>query len=214
MIFSDDASGFVSLGEAIPDLLLDIRYYGTFNFIGERIEGYEEPAALLSREAAAALKEASDEAVGLGYRLKVFDAYRPQKAVDHFMRWAGNPGDERMKVYFYPDLDKREVIPRGYIAEHSGHSRGSTVDLTLFSMATQQDADMGGTFDFFGERSHPDFGEISETQHLNRMLLQRIMTGHGFRPLPEEWWHFTLEKEPWPDTYFTFPVRNRQAGKR
>ena len=208
MNFSDDASGFVSIGDMIPEVLLDIRYYSAFNFIGERIDGYEEPAALLTREAATALKAVSDEAVEQGFRLKIFDAYRPQKAVDHFMRWAADPADIRMKAFFYPDLDKNEIIPQGYIAEHSGHSRGSTVDLTLFDMATQQDLDMGGTFDYLGEKSHPDYTGVTEAQHGNRMLLQRMMVKHGFRPLDEEWWHFTLEKEPRPDTYFTFPVRN------
>jgi D-alanyl-D-alanine dipeptidase len=208
MKYSNDTHGFVSVGEAIPDVLLDIRYYSSFNFIGERIDGYEEPAALLTREAAQALKEASREAMEQGFRLKVFDAYRPQKAVDHFVRWAKDPEDIRMKAFFYPDLEKKKIIPQGYIAEHSGHSRGSTVDLTLFDMATQQDVDMGGTFDFFGELSHPDYSGVSEVQHANRMLLQSLMVKHGFRPLKTEWWHFILENEPWPDTYFTFSVRN------
>ena len=208
MKYSNDTHGFVSVGEVIPDVLLDIRYYSSFNFIGERIDGYEEPAALLTREAAQALKEASNEAMEQGFRLKVFDTYRPQKAVDHFVRWAKDPEDIRMKAFFYPDLEKTEIIPQGYIAEHSGHSRGSTVDLTLFDMATQQDVDMGGTFDFFGELSHPDYSGVSEVQHANRMLLQSLMVKHGFRPLETEWWHFILDNEPWPDTYFTFSVRN------
>ena len=208
MKYSNDTHGFVSVGEAIPDVLLDIRYYSSFNFIGERIDGYEEPAALLTREAAQALKEASREAMEQGFRLKVFDAYRPQKAVDHFVRWAKDPEDIRMKAFFYPELEKKKIIPQGYIAEHSGHSRGSTVDLTLFDMATQQDVDMGGTFDFFGKLSHPDYSGVSEVQHANRMLLQSLMVKHGFRPLETEWWHFILENEPWPDTYFTFSVRN------
>ena len=208
MKYSNDTHGFVSVGEVIPDVLLDIRYFSSFNFIGERIDGYEEPAALLTREAAQALKEASREAMEQGFRLKIYDAYRPQKAVDHFVRWAKDPEDIRMKAFFYPELEKTEIIPQGYIAEHSGHSRGSTVDLTLFDMATQQDVDMGGTFDFFGELSHPDYSGVSEVQHANRMLLQSLMVKHGFRPLETEWWHFTLENEPWPDTYFTFSVRN------
>lgn len=208
MKYSNDTHGFVSVGEVIPDVLLDIRYFSSFNFIGKRIDGYEEPAAILTREAAQALKEASREAMEQGFRLKMYDAYRPQKAVDHFVRWAKDPEDIRMKAFFYPDLEKKEIIPQGYIAEHSGHSRGSTVDLTLFDMATQQDVDMGGTFDFFGELSHPDYSGVSEVQHANRMLLQSLMVKHGFRPLETEWWHFTLENEPWPDTYFTFSVRN------
>ena len=209
MRFSNDASGFVSVAEAIPDVLLDIRYYSSFNFIGERIDGYEEPAALLTREAAAALKKVSDEAMGQGWRLKIFDAYRPQKAVDHFVRWAGDPTDIRMKPFFYPELEKKDIIPQHYIAEHSGHTRGSTVDLTLFDMVSQRDADMGGTFDYFGDVSHPDYPDITEEQHQNRMLLQKLMVKHGFRPLDSEWWHFTLEDEPCPDTYFTFPVSRK-----
>ena len=208
MKYSNDTHGFVSVGEVIPDVLLDIRYFSSFNFIGKRIDGYEEPAAILTREAAQALKEASREAMEQGFRLKIYDAYRPQKVVDHFVRWAKDPEDIRMKAFFYPDLEKKIIIPQGYIAEHSGHSRGSTVDLTLFDMATQQDVDMGGTFDFFGELSHPDYSGVSEVQHANRMLLQSLMVKHGFRPLETEWWHFTLENEPWPDTYFTFSVRN------
>ena len=205
-MFSDDARGFVSIGEAIPDVILEIRYYSTFNFIGERIDGYEQPVALLTKEAAARLKEAGEELAGRGYRMRIYDAYRPQKAVDHFMRWAKDVPDTRMKTYFYPDLDKNELIPGHYIAEHSGHSRGSTVDLTLFDMTAEKEVDMGGTFDYFGELSHPDYRGITEEQYRNRMILREAMIRHGFRPLAEEWWHFTLENEPFSDTYFTFPV--------
>ena len=161
-MFSDNAEDFVSVGESIPDVMLDIRYYSTFNFIGERIDGYEQPIALLTREAASALKKVSDEALSGGYRLKIYDAYRPQKAVDHFMRWVRDASDIRMKSYFYPDLDKGALVPGGYIAEHSGHSRGSTVDLTLFDMRTQKDLDMGGSFDFIGELSHPGYPGITD----------------------------------------------------
>ena len=204
--YSDDASGFVLLAEAVPDVILEIRYYSTYNFVGDRINGYEEPVAILSKEAAEALKEVSDELIAKGYRLKIFDAYRPQKAVTHFMNWALDKDDIRMKEYFYPELEKDVLFPQGYIAEHSGHSRGSTVDLTLFDMTTEKEVDMGGTFDYFGELSHPDYTGISEEQYVNRMLLREVMLKHGFKPLPEEWWHFTLENEPYPDTYFTFPV--------
>ena len=206
-MFSENAAGFVSIGEAIPDVILEIRYYSTFNFIGERIDGYEQPVALLTREAAARLKEVSSDLAEKGYRLRIYDAYRPQKAVDHFMRWAKDSSDIRMKPFFYPDLDKSALIPGGYIAEHSGHSRGSTVDLTLFDMRTQKDLDMGGPFDFFGELSHPGYRGVREEQYANRMLLRSAMVRRGFRPLDEEWWHFTLENEPYPDTFFTFPVR-------
>ncbi|MCR4963945.1 MAG: M15 family metallopeptidase [Firmicutes bacterium] len=210
---SDDASGFVLLSEAVPDVILEIRYYSTYNFVGERIDGYEEPLAFLTKEAAAALKEASDELVEQGYRFKIFDAYRPQKAVSHFMNWALDPDDTRMKQYFYPELDKDVLFPLGYINEHSGHSRGSTVDLTLFDMTTEKEVDMGGTFDYFGELSHPDYRGVTEEQYANRMLLRDILVKHGFKPLPEEWWHFTLENEPYPDTYFTFPVNSDSLNR-
>ena len=205
---SDDASDFVLLSEAVPDAILEIRYYSTYNFIGDRIDGYEEPLAILTKEAAAALKEVSDELVGMGYRLKIFDAYRPQMAVTNFMNWALDPDDARMKDYFYPDLEKSELFPQGYIAEHSGHSRGSTVDLTLFDMTTEREVDMGGTFDYFGQLSHPDYMDITEEQYAMRMLLREVMLKHGFKPLEEEWWHFTLENEPFPETYFTFPINS------
>lgn len=204
--FSEDTSGFVLLSDVIPDILLDIRYYSAFNFIGERIDGYLDPTAVMTKEAAYALKEVSEELRGKGFLPKIFDAYRPQCAVDHFMRWAADPGDIRMKEFFYPDIDKKDLIPKGYIAPHSGHTRGSTVDLTLFDMETGRDADMGGPFDRFGELSHPGFTGITEEQHNGRMLLRDVMMKHGFQPLAEEWWHFTLREEPYPDTYFTFPV--------
>jgi len=204
--YSDDASGFVLLSEAVPDVILEIRYYSTYNFVGERIDGYEEPVAILSKEAAEALKQVSDELVAKGYRLKIFDAYRPQKAVTRFMNWALDIDDIRMKDYFYPELEKDVLFPQGYIAEYSGHSRGSTVDLTLFDMATGKEVDMGGTFDYFGELSHTDYTDLTEEQYRSRMLLREVMMKHGFMPLPEEWWHFTLKNEPYPDTYFTFPV--------
>ncbi len=206
--YSDDSSDFVLLTEAVPDAILEIRYYSTYNFIGDRIDGYEEPLAFLTKDAGLALKEVSDELKGMGYRLKIFDAYRPQKAVTHFMNWALDFEDVRMKEYFYPDLEKDVLFPLGYIDAHSGHSRGSTVDLTLFDMKTEKEVDMGGTFDHFGELSHPDYKDITEEQYNNRMLLREVMIKHGFKPLAEEWWHFTLADEPYPDTYFTFPVNS------
>ena len=199
--------GFVVLAEAVPDVILEIRYYSTYNFTGERVDGYEAPIALITKEAAEALKAASDDCVGRGYRLKVYDAYRPQRAVAHFVRWAADQEDTRMKQPFYPELDKSVLFEQGYIAERSGHSRGSTVDLTLFDMRTGKEVDMGGTFDWFGERSHPDCQDVTGEQFANRMMLREIMVAHGFRPLAEEWWHFTLENEPYPDTYFDFPVK-------
>ena len=200
-------SGFVYIAEAVPDAILEIRYYSTYNFVGDRIDGYEQPTAMLTVEAARALKAVSDDVKSQGYRLKIFDAYRPQCAVTHFMNWAKDTGDTRMKAYFYPNLDKSVLFAQGYIAEKSGHSRGSTVDLTLFDTRTGKEVDMGGTFDWFGEESHPDYRGVTEAQLANRMLLREIMLAHGFKPLVEEWWHFTLGDEPYPDTYFDFPVR-------
>ncbi len=208
VVLSDDASDFVLLTDVVPDAILEIRYYSTYNFVGDRIDGYQEPLAFLTREAAGALREVSDELVAKGYRLKIFDAYRPQMAVTHFMNWALDPQDTRMKEYFYPELEKDVLFPQGYIMEHSGHSRGSTVDLTLFDMTTEREVDMGGTFDYFGELSHPDYTGITEEQYANRMILREAMLAHGFKPLKEEWWHFTLAEEPYPDTYFTFPVNS------
>lgn len=201
-----DPSGFVVLAEYVPGIIQEIRYYSTYNFIGDRVDGYEEPVALLSIEAARALKSASNELFVQGYRLKVFDAYRPATAVKHFVLWGIEDQDIRMKQYFYPDLKKQELFEKGYIAKESSHSRGSTVDLTLLDMSTGKEVDMGSPFDFFGEISHPDYKGITEEQYENRMTLQRAMVRNGFEPISCEWWHFTLRDEPYPDTYFEFPV--------
>ncbi|MBR0531559.1 MAG: M15 family metallopeptidase [Bacteroidales bacterium] len=203
----EDSSQFVNITDVIPDAILEIRYYGTYNFVGDRIDGYLQPTALLTKRAADSLKAVSDDAISMGYRLKIYDAYRPQKAVDHFVRWAADIPDIRMKKYFYPDLDKSVLFEQEYIMEKSGHTRGSTVDLTLFDMNTEKELDMGGTFDWFGVESHPDFGGITHQQIHNRMILRSLMLRHGFKPLSSEWWHFTLKDEPFPDTYFTFPVK-------
>ena len=208
-IISRDSSGFVNISDIAGDVVLELRYYSTYNFIGDRIDGYLEPIALLTKEAAAALKAASSEAVRNGYRIKVYDAYRPQRAVEHFVRWAKDLNDTRMKSIFYPEVSKENLFLEGYIAEHSGHSRGSTVDITLFDMDKGCEADMGGYFDYFGEISHSDYKELDEKQYNNRMLLRRIMVNCGFTPLREEWWHFTLEDEPFRDTYFDFAISSR-----
>ena len=202
-----DHSGFVSIGEVIPDALLDVRYYTTYNFVGARIDGYEQPFVLLTKEAATALKRVSDDLLARGLRLVIYDAYRPQRAVDHFVYWAEDVADDRMKAVFYPEVDKADLFERGFIAKRSGHSRGSTVDLTLLNEKTGSLVDMGGPFDFFGELSHPDYTGVTPEQHANRMLLREAMLKHGFKPLRTEWWHFTLRDEPYPDTYFDFPVR-------
>ena len=201
-----DPSGFVLLGDYVPAILQEIRYYSTFNFIGDRIDGYEEPCALLTKEAARALKSVSGEMLVQGYRLKIFDAYRPACAVKHFVLWGIEDQDVRMKPWFYPELDKNALFAEGYIAKRSSHSRGSTVDLTLLDMKTGQELDMGSPFDLFSEVSHPDYRGVSQEQYENRMLLQEAMVRGGFVPLDCEWWHFTLANEPYPDTYFEFPV--------
>ena len=198
--------GFVSVSEVIPDVLLDVRYYSTYNFVGERVNGYEAPVVLLTKEAAAALSLVNADMRRKGLRLVLYDGYRPQRAVDHFVRWAES-ADESMRAAFYPDVEKRDLFERGFIARRSGHSRGSTIDLTLLDEKGGTPLDMGGPFDFFGELSHPDSPAVTPVQHENRMLLREAMLAHDFKPLSTEWWHFTLKDEPYPDTYFDFPVR-------
>ena len=201
-----DPSGFVILADFVPQIIQEIRYHSTYNFIGDRIDGYEEPCALLTKEAARALKAASNELIVQGYRLKVFDAYRPVCAVKHFVLWGIEDQDVRMKPFFYPELEKQELFTKGYVAKLSSHSRGSTVDLTLLDMQSGKELDMGGPFDLFSEVSHPDYRGITDEQYRNRMILQRVMVRCGFQPYECEWWHFTLKNEPYPTTYFEFPV--------
>ncbi len=201
-----DASGFVLLSDFIPDIVQEIRYFSTFNFIGEQIDGYEEPIALLTKEAARALKGVSKEMIVRGYRLKIFDAYRPARAVRHFILWGIEDEDIRMKPYFYPGIAKQDTFALGYIAKQSSHSRGSAIDLTLLDMKSGREVDMGGPFDLFSEVSHPDYRGITAEQYENRMMLQTAMVRNGFLPISCEWWHFMLKDEPFPDTYFDFPV--------
>ena len=201
-----DPSGFVLLADYVPSIIQEIRYYSTYNFIGDRIDGYEEPCAILTKEAARALRSAANEFFVQGYRIKVFDAYRPVCAVKHFVLWGIEDQDIRMKPYFYPELEKQELFIKGYIAKQSSHSRGSTVDLTLLDMQTGKELDMGSPFDHFSEISHPDYRGITDEQYDNRMLLQKVMLRNGFDIIDCEWWHFTLKNEPYPDTYFEFPV--------
>ena len=201
-----DSSGFVLLADLVPGIVQEIRYYSTYNFMGERVDGYEEPVALLTKEAARALKTVANEVNVQGYRLKVFDAYRRAGAVRHFVMWGIEDLDLRMKPYFYPDLEKQELFKQGYIASQSSHSRGSAVDLTLLDMRTGKEVDMGSPFDLFSEASHPDSRAVTDEQYENRMFLQSVMTRNGFLPIDCEWWHFSLRDEPYPDIYFEFPV--------
>lgn len=208
-----DPSDFVVLADYVPSIIQEIRYYTTYNFIGDRIDGYEEPCALATIEMARALKSAANELLVKGYRMKIFDTYRPARAVKHFVLWGIEDQDIRMKPYFYPELVKQELFRKGYIASKSTHSRGSTVDLTLFDMKTGKELDMGSPFDLFSELSHPDCRTVTEEQYQNRMLLQKTMIRNGFKPIDCEWWHFTLEDEPFPDTYFDFPVSSAYLRK-
>lgn len=201
--------GFVYVEEVIPDILLDLRYFTTNNFVGEPITGYKKHHCILSTEAASALKEVQKELRKYGLGLKVFDAYRPQQAVDHFARWAADLKDVKNKPVYYPNVDKNQLFEKGYIAAKSGHSRGSTIDLTIVSLKQVENKEelfMGTRFDFFGPESWPDYKEISFTSRAHRLLLHLVMEKHGFKHLPEEWWHFTLKNEPYPDTYFNFPI--------
>ena len=201
-----DPSGFVLISDYVPGVIQEIRYHSTYNFVGERIDGYEEPVALITIEAARALKSVANEMNVQGYRLKIFDAYRPLCAVKHFVLWGIEDQDIRMKPYFYPDLQKQELFSGGYIASRSSHTRGSTVDLTLLDMATGKELDMGSPFDLFSGISHPDSRQVTDEQYANRMTLRSVMVRNGFEPIDCEWWHFTLKEEPYPDTYFEFPV--------
>ena len=198
--------GFVYISDEIPHILLDIRYYSAYNFVGARVEGYLSPIAILTSPATQALKKVSDELLAQGYVLKIFDAYRPQQAVDHFVRWAKEINDTLYKRVFYPNIDKSKLFALGYISSQSGHSRGSTVDLTIVELATGKELDMGAPFDFFGPISAHGTKAITATQSAHRALLKNMMLKHGFKSYSEEWWHYTLINEPYPNTYFNFEV--------
>lgn len=198
---------FVELSAFAPAILLEVRYLGSDNFVGEPIDGYEAPLVYMSRQSAEALLEVQARLAQFGLGLKVFDAYRPQRAVDHFVRWAEDLDDERMKPRFYPEVEKANLFSDGYIAARSGHSRGSTVDLTLVDLASGEELDMGTPWDFFDLASWPDSQEVTTQQQANRLLLRSLMLAAGFQPLSTEWWHFTLRDEPYTETFFDFPVR-------
>lgn len=197
---------FVDLKEIIPSIQLDIRYFAKNNFIGSRIDGYYEPKCLLTRDAALALKNVQKELASNRQSLKIFDCYRPQRAVDHFVRWAKDLNDQKMKAEYYPSIDKKNLFRDGYIAEQSGHSRGSTVDLTIIDLNSNRELDMGTHFDYFDPLSHTASSNIGKVQHNNRMALKTVMERNGFQNLKEEWWHFTLKNEAFPNQYFDFKV--------
>ena len=204
---TEDSSQFVNITDLVPDAILEIRYYSTYNFVGARVDGYEQPMALMTKQAADSLKAASDELREQGYRIKIWDSYRPQTAVNHFIRWAEDLQDTTMKHIFYPMVDKSLLFEQQYIMARSGHSRGSTVDLTLVDELTGKELDLGSPVAWFGIESHPDYMDLTEEQVANRHILWDAMFGHGFKGIDSEWWHFTLKDEPFPDTYFTFPVK-------
>ena len=198
--------GFVQIKDVIPNINYEIRYYGSNNFLGGPVKGYEAPSAFLSKEAAAALKAVQKDLNLKGFGLKIFDAYRPQRAVNDFVAWARDLSDTLKKREYYPDVPKSQLFKRGYIASKSGHTRGSTVDLTVVDMKTGRELDMGSPYDFFGDISHHNSTRITKTQQQNRTLLKSTMVTYGFQPYAQEWWHYTLKDEPYPDTYFDFPV--------
>ncbi|MFC7307569.1 M15 family metallopeptidase [Streptomyces monticola] len=224
---------FVALRDVDPTILQEMRYTTPHNFLGEPVDGYKKPLCILTEPAAKALHKAQRKLLRKGYSLKVYDCYRPQRAVDHFVRWAKDLDDERMKKEFYPQVDKSRLFADGYIAEKSGHSRGSTVDLTVVKLpaaptrpyvpgeplvacyAPQSErfpdnsVDMGTGFDCFDTLSHTDDPRITGVQRKNRDLLRGVLAEQGFANLPEEWWHFTHKPELFPDTYFDFPVSRR-----
>jgi len=200
--------GFVYLGTVAPSIRQDIRYYSSDNFMGQRVEGYENPVCILTTAAAGALNRVQNELRPFGLGLKIFDAYRPQRAVDDFVAWAGDLSRQEMKSRYYPDVRKEDLLQRGYIAARSGHTRGSTVDVTIISLdGAREQLDMGTPWDFFSPLSWPASAAVTPGQRAHRLLLRTLMTTHGFIPLQEEWWHFTLKGEQFPNTYFDFPVR-------
>ncbi len=199
--------GFSNIDDYLPDLVVELRYATDQNFMGRKVVGYDQPKVVLTTDCLKALKEVQKELYTIGLGLKLFDGYRPQKAVNYFMQWATQAGDTLTKRQYYPDLAKSTLFEAGYIAERSGHSRGSTVDITLIyrqGPRKGQALDMGGPWDFFGPRSWFAHPELLPEQKRNRTLLKDIMQKHGFRPYSKEWWHFTLDNEPFPDTYFDF----------
>ena len=205
-LFSNNLpKGFVYIDEVINDVDIDIRYSNDNNFIGKKINGYNQSAAIGTKELALALQEIQNDLKHFGYGVKIFDAYRPQKAVNHFSRWSTND-DVLMKDLFYPNIKKRDLFKEGYIASRSGHSRGSTIDLTIINLKTKEELDMGTSYDFFGVESSYDYSGLTYEQNSNRLLLYSVMKKYGFKSLKSEWWHFTLENEPFPDTYFNFNV--------
>ncbi len=199
--------GFVYVKDQIPTIELEIRYFGTNNFLGVKVDGYEAETCILSARATVALQKVQADLATQNLGIKIFDAYRPQRAVDHFQRWARNLKDTLTKQQFYPNVAKKDLFKLEYIATKSRHSSGSTVDVTIIDLNTKAALDMGSSYDFFGKISWVNYEELTQKQLENRQLLQGIMQKHGFRNYPQEWWHFTLRGEPYKNQYFDFPVK-------
>ena len=197
--------GFVYLNEIDESIIVDLKYFSNENFTGKFVDGYLSNTAILTKESALALSDAQDDFNKLGYSLILFDAYRPQRAVDFFIQWSKNPYDTINKRIYYPDIKKSELFELGYVAYKSGHSRGSTVDVSLIEISTNKILDMGTIFDYFGIESHTFFDDISEKQKSNRLILYETMSNNGFKNYSKEWWHFTLKNEPY-QKYFDFLV--------
>jgi D-alanyl-D-alanine dipeptidase len=198
--------GFVLLKDEVPNIKLEMRYFGKNNFIGRPIKGYLNNRAILTIEATEAIKEVQKELNVFGLGLKIFDAYRPQKGVDDFVSWGMDLNDTLMKSEYYPNVQKKNLFKEGYIAKKSSHSRGSTLDLTIIDLKSNIELDMGSSFDFFGKCSWIRYSKITAKQKANRMLLNVVMLKHGFKEYTQEWWHFTLKDEPYPDKYFDFDI--------
>lgn len=198
---------FVIVNSTIPSALFEIRYYSNNNFIGTKVNGYEKPLCILTKPTNSALIKVQQEVHLSGYTLKIFDCYRPQQAVDHFIQWVKDLKDQKMKFQYYPNEEKSQLIEKGYIADQSGHSRGSTLDLTLVRQSNFTELDMGTPYDYFDTLSNTEDPRITEEQKNNRLLLKTVMEKYGFLNYNKEWWHYTLKNEPYPDTYFNFPVK-------
>jgi D-alanyl-D-alanine dipeptidase len=199
-------TGFVFLDEILRGVRWDAKYATWDNFTGRPVDGYEVNRIAGSREMGDALLKAKKLAAGEGYGLLLWDGYRPQRAVDCFLRWSGLPEDGLTKERYYPKIDRSAMISKGYVAPKSSHSRGSAIDLTLYRLNTGAIVSMGGGFDLMDERSHHEAKGISEGEAQNRLILRSIMENSGFAPYDHEWWHYVLKNEPYPESYFDFPV--------
>ena len=204
--FSQSSDSFIDIKEFIPTIIIDLKYASDDNFTGRVVKGYESPKCLLTFEAARSLKIIQTTLKNSGYSLKIYDAYRPQRSVNHFINWSKNQSDTLKKSYFYPNILKSNLFELGYIATKSSHSRGSTVDITLVDISSGKEIDMGSPYDFFGLESSHDYENISITQKNNRKLLLDVMTKNGFSSYSKEWWHYTFIDEPFPTTYFDFTI--------